>query len=138
MVQVNLMGTLYGIGAALPHMKNQKSGHIINVSSVSGHKATPGSAVYAATKFAVRALSESLRAEVKAYNLRTTIISPGAVQSELFTHITDGAFAGDIEKFYQQTAVPANSFARVVGFAIEQPPEVDINEILFRPTSQEL
>ena len=83
MIDVELTALLYGIAAALPHMIKQKSGHIINVSSVAGHKVRPGSAVYAATKAAVRMLSEGLRQEVKPYNIRTTIISPGAVQSEL-------------------------------------------------------
>jgi NADP-dependent 3-hydroxy acid dehydrogenase YdfG len=93
MIDVNLKGVLYGIAAALPHMTRQKSGHIINVSSVAGHKVRPGSAVYAATKAAVRMLSEGLRQEVKPYNIRTTIISPGAVQSELPRSITE---AGDV------------------------------------------
>ena len=88
MIDVNLKGVLYGIAAALPHMKAQKSGHIINVSSVAGHKVRPGSAVYAATKHAVRVLSEGLRQEVKPYNIRTTIISPGAVATELPDSIT--------------------------------------------------
>ncbi len=81
MIDVNLKGVLYGIAAALPHMTARKGGHIINVSSVAGHKVRPGSAVYAATKAAVRMLSEGLRQEVKAYGIRTTIISPGAVES---------------------------------------------------------
>src|SRR3954470_21128989 len=85
MIDVNLKGVLYGIAAALPHMTRQKSGHIINVSSVAGHKVRPGSAVYAATKAAVRMLSEGLRQEVKPYNIRTTVIAPGAVQSDLPT-----------------------------------------------------
>jgi NADP-dependent 3-hydroxy acid dehydrogenase YdfG len=83
MIDVNLKGVLYGIAAALPHMKRQLSGQIINVSSVAGHKVSPGSAVYAATKHAVRALSEGLRQEVKPYNIRTTVLSPGAVATEL-------------------------------------------------------
>ena len=77
MIDVNIKGVLYGIAAALPYMQKQKAGHIINVSSVAGHKVRPGSAVYAATKHAVRALSEGLRQEVKPYNIRTTVISPG-------------------------------------------------------------
>jgi len=92
-IDVNLKGTLYGISAALPHMMAQKSGHIINVSSVAGHKVRPGSAVYAATKAAVRMLSEGLRQEVKPHNIRTTIISPGAVQSELPQSITEADVA---------------------------------------------
>ena len=89
MIDVNIKGVLYGIAAALPHMKRQKAGHIINVSSVAGHKVGPGVAVYAATKYAVRALSEGLRQEVKPYNIRTTVISPGAVATELPNSATD-------------------------------------------------
>jgi NADP-dependent 3-hydroxy acid dehydrogenase YdfG len=135
MIDVNIKGVLYGIAAALPHMQAQKSGHIINVSSVAGHKVGPGGVVYAATKHAVRAISEGLRQEVKPYNIRTTIISPGAVATELTQTITDPVVAEGMKAVYAQ-AVPADSFARLVAFAISQPPELDINEILFRPTSQ--
>ena len=138
MIDVNIKGVLYGIAAALPHMKPQKSGHFINVSSVAGHRVGPGFAVYAATKYAVRALSEGLRQEVKPYNIRTTVISPGAVATELPNSVTDPEAAERIRTFYKQTAIPAASFARAVAFAIGQPQEVDVNEILFRPTSQEL
>src|SRR5215469_9020197 len=138
MIDVNIKGVLYGIAAALPYMKEQKSGHIINVSSVAGHKVGPGFAVYAATKFAVRALSEGLRQEVKPYNIRTTVISPGAVATELPDSVTDPDASKRIRAFYEQVAVPADSFARAVAFAMSQPEEVDINEILYRPTRQEL
>ena len=137
MIDVNLKGVLYGIAAALPIMKQQKSGHFINVSSVAGHKVGPGFAVYAGTKFAVRALSEGLRQEVKPYNIRTTVISPGAVDTELPNSVSDPEAADRIRKFYAAAAIPADSFARTVAFAMSQPDEVDINEILFRPTSQE-
>ena len=89
MIDVNIKGVLYGIAAALPHMKAQKSGHIINVSSVAGHRVRPSSTVYSATKTAVRVISEGLRQEVTPYNIRTTIISPGAVSSELLESITE-------------------------------------------------
>ena len=138
MIDVNIKGVLYGIGAALPHMKAQKSGHIINVSSVAGHKVRQSSAVYAATKHAVRIISEGLRMEVKPYNIRTTIISPGAVESELPESITEPDIAEGIHNLYAANAVPASSFADMVAFAMSQPNNVDINEILFRPTSQEL
>jgi NADP-dependent 3-hydroxy acid dehydrogenase YdfG len=111
---------------------------VINVSSVAGHKVTPLGAVYCATKHAVRALSEGLRTEVKPYNIRTTVISPGAVATELPSHITDRDSAAGIQKFYEGFAIPADSFARAVVFAMSQPDDVDINEILFRPTRQEL
>jgi NADP-dependent 3-hydroxy acid dehydrogenase YdfG len=138
MIDVNIKGVLYGIAAALPYMQKQKAGHIINVSSVAGHKVGPGSSVYAATKHAVRALSEGLRQEVKPYNIRTTVISPGAVATELPNTITDAAVAERIKNFYANVAIPADSFARAVAFAMSQPEDVDINEILFRPTRQEL
>jgi NADP-dependent 3-hydroxy acid dehydrogenase YdfG len=138
MIDVNIKGVLYGIAAALPHMKEQKSGHFINVSSVAGHKVGPGSAVYAATKSAVLMISEGLRQEVKPYNIRTTFISPGAVATELPNSITETDVAGFIQNFYEEYAIPADSFARAVVFAMSQPEEVDINEILFRPTRLEL
>ena len=136
MIDVNIKGVLYGIAAALPYMQRQKSGHFINVSSVAGHKVRPGFAVYAATKHAVRALSEGLRQEVKPYNIRTTIISPGAVATELPESTSEPDIAERVRKVYEN-AIPADSFARTVVFAMSQPDEVDINEILFRPTRQE-
>ena len=135
MIDVNIKGVLYGIAAALPRMTAQKSGHIINVASVAGHKVGPGGVVYAATKHAVRVISEGLRQEVKPYNIRTTIISPGAVATELTRTITDPTVAAGMQKTYE-IAIPAHSFARAVGFAMSQPEDVDINEILFRPTAQ--
>lgn len=138
MIDVNIKGVLYGIAAALPYMKQQKSGHIINVSSVAGHKVGPAGAVYAATKHAVRALSEGLRQEVKPYHLRTTVISPGAVATELPDSISEPDISDSVHKFYQEYAIPADSFARMVAFAISQPDDVDVNEILYRPTSQTL
>jgi NADP-dependent 3-hydroxy acid dehydrogenase YdfG len=137
LIDVNIKGVLYGIAAALPYMKQQKAGHIINVSSVAGHKVGPGFAVYAATKHAVRALSEGLRQEVKPYNIRTTVISPGAAATELPNITTETDIAEKVRKSYE-IAIPAESFARAVAFAISQPDEVDVNEILFRPTRQML
>jgi len=136
MIDVNIKGVLYGIAAALPYMKEQKSGQIINVSSVAGHVVRPGGVVYSATKHAVRVISEGLRQEVKPYNIRTMIISPGAVDTELPNTISEPDVAKGIKDFYEQYAIPASSFARAVAYAISQPEDVDINEILFRPTSQ--
>ena len=138
MIDVNFKGTLNGIAAALPRMKEQKAGQIINVSSVYGHKVGPGAAVYCATKFGVRALSEGLRQEVKPYNIRTTVISPGAVATELLDHISEKDIAENVRGHVNEIAIPADSFARMVAFAISQPEDVDVNEILFRPTSQPL
>ena len=136
MIDVNVKGVLYGIAAALPHMIARKSGHIVNVASVAGHVVRRGGAVYSATKAAVRMLSEGLRQEVKPHNIRTTIISPGAVASELPDSITEKDIAADIHRFYEELAIPADSFARAVAFAISQPEDVDVNEILYRPTRQ--
>ncbi|EFH80469.1 SDR family oxidoreductase [Ktedonobacter racemifer] len=136
-IDVNIKGVLYGIAAALPHMKQQKAGQIINVSSVAGHKVRPTSAVYAATKTAVLVISEGLRQEVKPYNIRTTVISPGAVATELPNSITEPDIAENVRKGYE-IAIPAESFAQAVAFAMSQPEEVDVNEILFRPTRQEI
>ena len=136
MIDVNLKGTLYGIAAALPYMKEQKSGHIINVSSVYGHKVGPNAAVYCATKFAVRALSEGLRQEVKPHNIRVTVISPGAIATELLEHISEKEIQEQTKDRVSQYAIPADSFARMVAFAVNEPEDVDVNEILFRPTVQ--
>lgn len=136
-IDVNIKGVLYGIAAALPHMQRQKSGHMINVSSVAGRLVRPGSAVYAATKAAVLMISEGLRQEVKPYDIRTTVISPGAVATELPHSVTEPDVAGAIGKFYDAFAIAPESFARAVAFAISQPADMDVNEIVFRPTRQE-
>jgi NADP-dependent 3-hydroxy acid dehydrogenase YdfG len=135
MIDVNIKGVLYGIAAALPYMKQQNAGHILNVSSVAAYTITPATAVYSATKQAVRALSEGLRQEVKPYNIRTTVISPGAIATELPNGVSEPEIAEAVRAFYE-IARPAESFARAVAFAISQPDEVDVNEILFRPTRQ--
>src|SRR5436309_3824882 len=135
-IDVHIKGVLYGVAAALPHMKKQKSGHMIFVSSVAGHKIGPDFAVYAATKHAVRAIAEGFRQEVKPYNIRTTIISPGAVATELPDSVTEPDIAAKIRTYYDEIAIPAESFANAVVFAMSQPDEVDVNEILFRPTRQ--
>jgi NADP-dependent 3-hydroxy acid dehydrogenase YdfG len=137
MIDVNIKGVLYGIAAAVPYMKPRKAGQIINVSSVAGHKVGPGFVVYAATKQAEPALSEGLRQEVKPYNIRTTVISPGAIATELPNSVTDLDAAKRIQRFYAEIAIPAEAFARAVAFAISQPEDIDVNEILFRPTRQE-
>jgi NADP-dependent 3-hydroxy acid dehydrogenase YdfG len=136
MIDVNVKGLLYGIAAALPLMKEQRSGHIINVSSVAGHKVRPGNAVYAATKHAVRVISEGLRMEVKPYGIRTTIISPGAVATELADSVTEPDLQERTRALYAM-AIPAEVIARAVAYVIAEPSEVDVNEILLRPTAQE-
>ena len=136
MVDVNLKGVLYGIAAALPAMQRQMSGRFINVSSVAGHKVSVNGAVYSATKHSVRALSEGLRQEIKEWNIRTTIISPGAVATELPGSATEADIAKGLHDFYEANAISADSFARAVAFSISQPDDMDVNEILFRPTRQ--
>lgn len=138
MIDINIRGVLHGIAAVLPVMKEQKSGQIINVSSVAGHVFGPLCAVYSATKSAVLAISESLRKEVKPYNLRTTVISPGAISSELKDGSSSEMSLNAMQSFYEKNEIPASSFASAVLFAIQQPVNVDINEIIFRPTIQEI
>ena len=135
MIDVNLRGTLYGIAAALPLFMEQNSGHFVNISSVAGVKVfAPGGTVYSGTKFAVRAISEGLRQEVGS-RIRVTSIEPGAVESDLM-HTTTGTSQGAVMEFYK-SAIPTASVARAITFAVEQPDDVDINEIVLRPTAQE-
>ncbi len=136
MIDINIKGVLYGIAAVLPIMRQQKSGHVINLSSVAGHKVFPGAAVYCATKYAVRAISEGLRLESNG-EIRSTNISPGAVATELTTTITDKDAAAGISQLYE-IAIDADAIARAIAYAIEQPGDVDVNEIIIRPTRQEL
>ncbi|EKI0252585.1 SDR family oxidoreductase [Enterobacter asburiae] len=136
MIDTNLKGVLYGVAAALPVFQHQGSGHFINVASVAGIKVlAPGGVVYSATKFAVRALSEGLRQEA-GKTIRTTLISPGAVESELQFGSSDEESKKFLHEFYKQ-AISADAIARSVLFAIEQPGDVDINEIVVRPTQEE-
>jgi NADP-dependent 3-hydroxy acid dehydrogenase YdfG len=137
MIDVNIKGVLYGVAAVLPVMQKQKRGHIINIASVGGLKVfAPGGTVYSATKFAVRAVTEGLRIEHRADNIRCTIISPGAVATELPDSSSDEATRNSLRDFYKM-AIPADSIARAIAYAIEQPAEVEINEIVVRPTVQE-
>lgn len=135
MIDTNLRGMLNGVGAALPVFKAQQKGHFINIASLSGYRVDPTSAVYSATKFAVRALSEGLRQEVKPYNIRTTIISPGIVQSELTGAITD-AYAKEMVKGMAAMAISPEAIANAVSYVINQPDDVDVSEMIIRPTAQ--
>lgn len=136
MVDVNIKGVLYGIAAVLPVMQEQKSGHIVNISSVAGHKVFPGGAVYCATKYAVKALSEGIRLESDGL-IRSTNISPGAVATELTQHITHEETADSIDGL-MDIAIDSDAIARAIAYAIEQPHDVDVNEMIIRPTKQEL
>jgi NADP-dependent 3-hydroxy acid dehydrogenase YdfG len=136
MIDINIKGVLYGIAAALPVFQQQNAGHFINIASVAGIKVfSPGGTVYSGTKFAVRAISEGLRHEVGG-SIRTTTIEPGAVDSELKFGSAHPQSRDFVVDFYKQ-AIAAESVARAIAYAIEQPADVDINEIVLRPTVQE-
>jgi len=134
MIDVNLKGLLYTIDGVLDHMLERESGHIINVASVAGHEAMPAGAVYSGTKFAVRAITESLRKEVRG-KIRCTILSPGAVRTELPESITHEKVAERVKEFFQ-IAMDPDAIARAVVYAMEQPEDVGVNEIVIRPTAQ--
>lgn len=136
MVDVNLKGVLNGIAAAQPIMRAQGAGHFVNVSSIAGHLVFPTAAVYCATKFAVRVLSEGIRMESDG-SIRVTNISPGAIKTELMDHIGVAEVKAGIQRFLD-IALNADSVARAIHFALAQPAEVDINEIIIRPAKQEL
>ena len=137
MIDVNLKGLLYGVAAVLPIMQKQKHGHIINMASVFGIKVfAPGATVYCATKSAVRALTEGLRMELHSQNIRCTMVSPGAVATELPESSSEEATRKNLHEFYKM-AIPADSIARTIAYAIEQPAEVEIDEVVIRPTAQD-
>jgi NADP-dependent 3-hydroxy acid dehydrogenase YdfG len=131
MVDVNIKGVLYGIAAVLPEMTSRGSGHIINIASIGALQVVPTAAVYCATKYAVRAISDGLRQERN--DIRVTCIHPGVVESELANTITDPVAAEGM-KAYRAIALQPSAIARAVRFAIEQPEDVDVNEIVVRPT----
>jgi NADP-dependent 3-hydroxy acid dehydrogenase YdfG len=137
MIDVNIKGLLYGVAAVLPQMLKQKNGHIINLASVFGIKVfAPGGTAYCGTKSAVRALTEGLRIELHSKNIRCTMISPGAVATELPEASSDEATRKNLREFYK-LAMPANAIASVIAYAIEQPADVEIDEIVIRPTAQD-
>ncbi|MDO4686299.1 MAG: SDR family oxidoreductase [Corynebacterium sp.] len=137
-IDLNIKGVLYGIGAALPHMKQQKSGHIINIASVAGHMSHAGTGVYHATKWAVRAISESLREEVAMMegNIRVTVISPGAFHTELTNHVNNPLFRAGLDEFYETFAAPADRVAHAIAQAIDVSDDCCWNEIILRPIRQ--
>ena len=132
MVDVNIKGVLYGIAAALPVMQKQGSGQIINISSIGGHAVSPTAAVYCATKFAVRAISDGLRQETD--RIRVTVISPGTTTSELADTISDPA-ARDLMKSWRSITISPDAVAASIAYAISQPEDVDVSEIVVRPTA---
>ncbi|MFJ1706245.1 SDR family oxidoreductase [Kitasatospora sp. NPDC088346] len=133
MIDVNVRGVLHGIAAALPAMRAQGHGHIVNVASVGAYEVSPTAAVYCATKFAVRAISEGLRQE-SAGALQVTLISPGVTESELADGISDPT-ARDAMATYRSVALPASAIAEAIAYAVAQPSTVDVNEVIVRPAA---
>jgi NADP-dependent 3-hydroxy acid dehydrogenase YdfG len=132
MIDVNIRGVLHGIAAVLPGMQAQGFGQIINISSIGGLSVTPTAAVYCATKFAVRAISDGLRQETD--KIRVTVVCPGVTESELADSISDEAGRNEMKSF-RRIAIPADAIARAIAYAIDQPAEVDVSEIVVRPTA---
>ena len=132
MIDVNIRGVLHGIAAALPGMQEQGFGQIINISSIGGLQVSPTAAVYCATKFAVRAISDGLRQETD--KIRVTVVCPGVTESELADSISDEKGRNEMKSF-RRIAIPADAIARAIAYAIDQPAEVDVSEIVVRPTA---
>lgn len=130
MIDINIKGVLYGIAEALPVFRRQEYGHFINIASTSAHRVVPNQSVYAGTKFAVRAISEGLRQEA-GENLRVTIISPGMTRTEYVENATDPVVRANVD-----IAMPPKAVAEAIAFAIEQAEQVDVGEIVIRPTAQ--
>lgn len=134
MIDVNIRGVLHGIAAGLPRMREQGFGHFINVASIGAYAVSPTAAVYCATKYAVRAITEGLRQEV-GRDIRVTLVSPGVTESELAESISDEQ-TRQLMREYRREAIPASAIARAIAYAIEQPTDVDVNELVVRPTAQ--
>jgi NADP-dependent 3-hydroxy acid dehydrogenase YdfG len=137
MLDINIMGVLNGIAAVLPIMISQKSGHIISTDSVAGHVVYPNSAVYCGTKFAVKAIMEGLRQEQRENNIKSTLITPGAVETELYTTINNKEVGEALKKSQQEWGLKAKDIAEAVFFVINTPDRVSISEMIVRPTLQE-
>ena len=137
MVEVNLLGLMYATGAALPAMRAQGGGHVVNISSVSGRGASPTSAGYSATKWGVNGFSEGLRQEVRLDKIRVTVIEPGVVATELTDHITHQETKTTYEgRIGSMTPLEAGDIAAAVVYAVTQPQRVNVNELLIRPLDQ--
>lgn len=133
MIDVNIRGVLHGIAATLPLMQARRSGQFINIASIGAYAVSPTAAVYCATKFAVRAISEGLRQEVGG-DIRVTTIAPGVTESELADSISDEGGRNEMREF-RRIAIPADAIARAIAYAVEQPAEVDVSELIVRPTA---
>src|SRR5438874_13304012 len=135
MIDINIKGVLYGIAAALPVFRKQGFGHFVNTASTAGYKTVPNQSVYSATKFAVRAISEGLR-QGDGDKLRVTIISPGFVRTNFAEGVTNPEVKAQLAASRDKFAMPPDAIARAIAFAIEQPADIDVNEIIIRPTAQ--
>jgi len=136
MLDINIMGVLNGISAVLPIMQKQKSGHIISTDSVAGHVVYPGSAVYCGTKFAVRAIMEGLRQEERVNNIKSTIVSPGSVNTDLYKTVNDKKASEALLKLQEEIGMSADDIAEAVVYVIETPANVAVSDIIIRPTKQ--
>ncbi|WP_080848178.1 SDR family oxidoreductase [Cytobacillus gottheilii] len=132
MIDVNIRGVLHGIAAGLPVMKKQGFGHFINIASIGAYEVSPTAAVYCATKYAVRAITDGLRLETAAQGIRVTLVSPGVTESELAESITDNE-AKEVMKEYRRIALPAAAIASAIVYALEQPENVDVSEMIIKP-----
>jgi clavulanate-9-aldehyde reductase len=137
MIDANVYGVIYCTHAAIDHLIERGSGHIVTVSSVAGVRASAGSAVYNLTKFGVNAFAESLRQELAPHNVRVTVVNPGAVTTELRTHLSPELQAAQKERMAGVTPLEATDIANAIIYALGQPEHVSLNEILVRPTRQE-
>jgi len=135
MIDINIKGVLYGIAAALPVFRKQGFGHFVNTASTAGHKTAPNQSVYSGTKFAVRAISEGLRQEA-GDKLRVTIISPGFVRTDFVDAVTNPELKAQLLESKDRFAIAPDAIAGAIAFAIAQPADVDVNEIVIRPTAQ--
>lgn len=135
MIDVNIRGVLHGIAAGLPIMKEQGFGQFVNIASTAAYSASPTTAVYSATKYAVRAITEALRQEV-GQDIRVTLVSPGVTESELAESISHEATRQYVVNEYRRHIIPASAIARAIAYAIEQPDDVDVNELVIRPTAE--
>ena len=133
MIDVNIRGVLHGIAATLPLMQRQRAGQIINIASIGAYAVSPTAAVYCATKYAVRAISEGLRQEVGG-DIRVTVIAPGVTESELADSISDEGGRAEMKAF-RKIAISADAIARAIAYAVEQPADVDVSELIVRPTA---
>ncbi|BDH60495.1 oxidoreductase [Lysinibacillus sp. PLM2] len=133
MIDVNIRGVLHGIATGLPVMKKQGFGHFINIASIGAYEVSPTAAVYCATKYAVRAITDGLRQETVGQGIRVTLVSPGVTESELAESITDNS-AREIMKEYRRTALPTTAIANAIVYALEQPDYVDVSELIIKPS----